>query len=104
MLRRVALGLGLALLAGGVVALIAGSYSIALPCLAGGAIVVLVILCERVVYKRVGNRPPPGPGWQRTSERFIDDSTGRTVTVYVKPRTGERAYVAEPGTDAVKTS
>ena len=104
MLRKAALGLGLALLAGGLVAVLAGSYGIALPCLVLGAIVVLVILCEQVVYKRVADRAPPGPGWRRTRERFIDDSTGRTVTVYVKPRTGERAYVAEPGTEAVKPS
>ncbi|MFO1058793.1 MAG: hypothetical protein U1E53_17720 [Dongiaceae bacterium] len=58
---------------------------------------VLVMICERIAYKRVADRAPSGPGWQRTRERFIDDATGRTVTVYVKPRTGERAYVAEPG-------
>ena len=38
---------------------------------------------------------PAGTGWVRTTERFVDDKTGKTVTVYVKPLTGERAYVAE---------
>ncbi len=41
------------------------------------------------------DKVPAGTGWKRTSERFIDDKSGRTITVYVKPFTGERAYVAE---------
>jgi hypothetical protein len=37
----------------------------------------------------------PGPGWDRTAEKFADPRTGQTVIVYYNPRTGERRYVAE---------
>jgi hypothetical protein len=48
---------------------------------------------ERVIYKPLENQA--GPGWTATSERFIDDATGKSVTVYVQEGTGERKYVAE---------
>jgi hypothetical protein len=49
---------------------------------------------ERVIYKpNLAQRP--GPGYQRTTERFVDDQTGETVTVYLEPATGERAYVRD---------
>jgi hypothetical protein len=38
---------------------------------------------------------PPGTGWVRTTERFIDDTTGKPITVYVEPATGERQYIEE---------
>ena len=37
----------------------------------------------------------PGPGWQRTTERFFDEDSGKTVTVYIHPETGERRYVED---------
>jgi hypothetical protein len=37
----------------------------------------------------------PGPGWEATGERFIDDETGRAVTVYIERASGERRYVNE---------
>ena len=46
---------------------------------------------ERVIYKPLESRA--GADWTPISERFIDDATGKTVTVYV--RDGERKYVAE---------
>ena len=48
---------------------------------------------ERVIYKPLESQA--GPGWTATSERFIDDATGKPVTVYVQEGTGERKYVAE---------
>lgn len=48
---------------------------------------------ERWRYKRLGTTPP-GPGWQHTAERFVDPETGKMVTVYFHPQTGERRYVA----------
>jgi len=48
---------------------------------------------ERVIYKTLESQA--GPGWTATSERFIDDATGKSVTVYVREGTGERKYVAE---------
>jgi hypothetical protein len=37
----------------------------------------------------------PGAGWERTSERFVDPDSGKTVTVYLQPGSGERQYVEE---------
>jgi hypothetical protein len=95
MLRNVVLGLGVLMLAGGVIALAAGGTPAGIPAIVLGALFVLGILCERIVYKKVADQAPLGPGWKRTAERFVEEETGRTVTVYVKPATGERAYVAE---------
>jgi len=51
------------------------------------------------VYERYRYKPlataSPGPGWQRTAERFVDPDTGKTVTVYLEPGSGERQYVEE---------
>ncbi len=59
------------------------------------AILLPGLLFERYVYKPI--RPePPGPGWDRTQEKFVDPRSGQTVVVYYNARTGERRYVAEP--------
>jgi hypothetical protein len=58
------------------------------------AVVLLVgLLIERWRYKPLAGRPP-GPDWQATDERFVDPETGRLVTVYFHPATGERRYIA----------
>lgn len=36
----------------------------------------------------------PGPGWERTGERFIDDASGEPVEVWYHSPSGERRYVA----------
>jgi len=95
MLRNVVLGVGGALLATGVLALIAGAYGAAAFCIVWGGILVFGIVYERVAYKTVVDKVPAGTGWQRTAERFVDEKSGKTVTVYVKALTGERAYVAD---------
>jgi hypothetical protein len=38
---------------------------------------------------------PPGTGWVKTEERFIDPDTGKTVDVFYDPRSGERQYVSQ---------
>ncbi len=48
---------------------------------------------ERWRYKRL-SATAPGPGWQKTDERFVDPETGKLVTVYFHPATGERRYIA----------
>jgi len=59
-----------------------------------GIALVVGTVFERVIYKpNLAQRP--GPGYRRTTERFIDDQTGETVTVYLEPATGERAYVRD---------
>ena len=56
-------------------------------------VLLLGLLVERWRYQPLGERPP-GPDWQATSERFVDPETGKRVTVYFHPATGERRYVA----------
>lgn len=81
------------------IALVAGSTMAGghtLPFAVAPAILLLGLLFERYVYKPI--RPePPGPGWDRTPEKFTDPRSGRTVVVYYNHRTGERRYVADPG-------
>lgn len=92
MLRNVITALGGFLFAGGLFAWLAGGAGPAAMIL--GAVLVLAILFERVIYKP-NTKAPPGPGWVKTAERFVDDETGKPVTVYVKPDTGERSYVED---------
>jgi hypothetical protein len=57
------------------------------------AIFLVGLLIERWRYKQLSGAPP-GPDWQRTDERFVDPETGKLVTVYFQPATGERRYIA----------
>ena len=95
MLRNIVLCLGAAMLISGVMGIVASHYTVAIPLAVWGAVFVFGILYERYAYKTIVARVPTGKGWTRTSERFIDPKSGRTITVYYKPLTGERAYVAE---------
>lgn len=94
MLRNVLLIVSLAVLALGVVFLLLRIPSPAYTLLIWGAILFAAVVYERFRYKPLENRSP-GPGWERTSERFVDAESGKTVTVYVEPKTGERQYVEE---------
>jgi hypothetical protein len=44
--------------------------------------------CKPMVARR------PGPDWVPTKERFVDPESGKLVTVFYQPSTGERRYVA----------
>jgi hypothetical protein len=57
-----------------------------------GVIILIGTLFERWRYRRV--EQPSNGRWQRTSEQFLDPSTGKPVEVMFDPRTGERRYVA----------
>ena len=94
MLRNVLIGIGVVALICGLASLASGLFPPAFVFACWGAILVLGILCERVVYKQT-LAARPGAGWQRTTERFVDETSGKPVTVYVEPATGERAYVQE---------
>lgn len=96
MLRNFVLALGAALFLTGVMGLFASAFGPAIVLMVWGAILVFGILYERYRYKAIVEKAPEGKGWTRTAERFVDEKSGRTVTVFVKPLTGERAYVAEP--------
>jgi membrane protein implicated in regulation of membrane protease activity len=90
-LRDVLLAFGVALLLAALLAT-AAALPLAVPLALIGATLVLGILFERSVYKKVDERRP-GPQWQASDERFIDPATGEAVTVFVEPATGERRYV-----------
>jgi hypothetical protein len=92
MLRAIALVIGWILLIVLVGCAFVGFHTI--PFMIAPAILVFGLVFERYVYKPI--RPDmPGPGWERTQERFADPRSGRTVVVYYNKRTGERRYVAE---------
>lgn len=91
MLRLVVILFGVLMLLGGLLPLALWGWPI-LPLVVLGALVLVGTLYERFRYRLV-HATAPGPGWQATDERFIDDETGKRVTVYVKPDTGERRYV-----------
>lgn len=95
MLRNMVLTLGATLIATAAIVALSGNFTFALFCAVWGVILVFGILYERYAYKTIVDKAPDGKGWSRTNERFIDPKSGRTVTVYVKPLSGERAYVAE---------
>ena len=57
------------------------------------AVLLVGLLIERWRYKPLAGRPP-SPDWQATDERFVDPETGKLVTVYFHPPTGERRYIA----------
>lgn len=63
------------------------------PMLIFAAVLVTGVVAERVHY-RGGEDPARGGGiWQATDERFRDETSGRPVTVWFNPETGERRYV-----------
>ena len=62
------------------------------PSLLVTVVLLIGILFERARYGAAQRRPIDG-GWQETPERFIDDESGRPVTVWFDPATGARRYV-----------
>lgn len=94
MLRSVLVFLGLAALALGALCLVIGADPPAYTLLIWGAILLAAIVYERFRYKPLAHSAP-GADWQRTSERFVDPDSGKTVTVYLQPGSGERQYVEE---------
>ena len=62
------------------------------------AIVLAWLLFRSGGYKRIPLDAPPGPGWTATGESFIDPTSGETLEVWLRPQSGERAYVRKtPG-------
>jgi hypothetical protein len=62
------------------------------PALCGAGLLALGTLWERFYY-RGGTVHGAGGSWQATAERFLDEESGRPVTVWFNPATGERRYV-----------
>ena len=93
-MRIILIAIGAVALVGGIASLAAGMFPPGFVFAFWGALLVLGTVFERVVYKAT-LAARPGAAWQRTAERFVDDQTGKPLTVYVEPVTGERAYVQE---------
>lgn len=92
MLRRGILIACLVVLTTAVAGAVAGWHTLPLAILP--SLLILGLLIERHVYKPIGAEPP-GAGWERTQEQFIDPRSGQSVAVYFNARTGERRYVAQ---------
>lgn len=94
MLRATVIVFALGCIAGGLVMLARGQGSNAAPLFIIGVLFALGTIFEARRY-----RPKPEPdaaGWEKTSERFIDPSTGKLTEVRYNPQTGEREYVDAP--------
>jgi hypothetical protein len=94
MLRNVTIAIGGLAFLGGLVALVADVCTPGWVFAFWGGLILLGTIYERVIYKPV-ETASPGGAWVKTSERFVDDHTGKPVTVYVDPKNGERKYVQE---------
>jgi hypothetical protein len=62
------------------------------PLLAGALLLAFGCLAERSYH---GVQTAPEGRLRRTGERFVDPETGRPVTVWSDPVTGERRYVED---------
>jgi hypothetical protein len=56
------------------------------------SILLFALLAERWRYQPLSSARP-GADWVPTDERFVDPESGRMVTVFYKPSTGEQRYV-----------
>ena len=89
--RAIILIVGLALLVGTWAAARHGAPAPVLLWMGGvGAILAIGGAFEQV-RSGLTNRKP-GAGWIETDERFVDQNSGKLVTVFYKPETGERSY------------
>jgi hypothetical protein len=93
-LLRIALLLlgGIMLAAAALCALAGCRLAATIPLAVWGAIFAGGVLIERWRYQTLSDGRP-GRGWHATPERFVDPETGRLVTVFLNPGTGERRYV-----------
>lgn len=93
MLRTALFVLSGILLAGAAALALAGcTFGVVLRLAIPGLVLLFGLIVERWRYKPLTGRP--GPDWVPTEERFVDPESGRLVTVFYKPSTGERRYVA----------
>ncbi|MDE2333326.1 MAG: hypothetical protein KGK10_02170 [Rhodospirillales bacterium] len=93
-LRAAVLGFGVLLLGGGILAAAAGGGTGAIaPAILGLVIVLGTAFEGRYRAGRTSARgDTPGPGWERTAERFREPD-GTPVEVWFNPASGERRYV-----------
>ena len=79
--------------AGAIVAASVACYPAAAMLGIWGFLLLVGLVVERWRYKKL-NPTPPGPDWQMTDERFVDTESGKLVTVWFHPATGERRYIS----------
>jgi hypothetical protein len=92
-LRAVALGLGAVIIGGGLwLCRVGAKPGAGLRLLIPGLVLIAALVIERRRYRCIAGERP-GPGWVATGERFIDPESGKLVTVFYRPSTGERRYV-----------
>ncbi len=82
------------------VGLVVGLWAVAMqwtawPMLIFPALLLVGIVFERVHYRGSASVESPDRNWRPTNERFLDEATGRPVTVWFNPTTGERRYIDE---------
>ena len=95
MLRVGLLVFGGAMLAAAVIGALAGwRVAAVIPLAVWGAIFAGGVLVERWRYQVLTDNRP-GRDWRATPERFVDPESGRLVTVFFNPATGERRYVVD---------
>ena len=95
MLRAALLVIGGVMLAAAAIGALAGCrLAVIIPLAVWGAILDGGLLVERWRYQGLTD-DRLGRNWQATPERFVDPETGRLVTVFFNPATGERRYVAD---------
>ncbi len=92
-LRTALYVIGGSLAAAAVLLALLGCIAVAFWLAVWAAALIIGLASERWHYKPLTARPP-GPDWQKTGERFVDPETGKLVTVYFHPATGERRYIA----------
>jgi hypothetical protein len=92
-LRSFLIVVGVVCLVGAIIAAGVGQVGPAFSAGIFGVLLLLGTLFERVIYKPFTRRKPANA--VATSEKFVDERSGKTVTVYVDPATGERTYVEE---------
>lgn len=63
------------------------------PMLVMASLLLLGTIGERFYYRGSAAATPDASGWQATKERFLDEESGRLVTVWFNAQTGERRYV-----------
>jgi hypothetical protein len=94
-LRQVLIGIGAVLLVIAVGCFAAGLTAPGVLVVAfEAAVLIAALVFERFRYQAPLDAPP-GPGWERTDETFVDPSSGETLRVYFERATGKRAYVRE---------
>jgi hypothetical protein len=95
LLRAALLVIGGVMLAAAAIGVLAGCrLAVIIPLAVCGAILAGSLLVERWRYQGLTD-DRLGRNWQATAERFVDPETGRLVTVFFNPATGERRYVAD---------